>query len=174
MGDLPGFFFDSWATGTSADGAVIVGLGSGPSERAFRWTASTGMVDLGTPPGGTLSEAWGVSADGSVVVGDAGLDGEFVPTIWDEAHGMKNLEDVLAGLGLEGAMQGWDLEQAMGVSADGLTVTGWGYNPDGFREAWIADLSPPSVVEIPAASNVVLILFAALLVAAGFVSLRSH
>jgi probable HAF family extracellular repeat protein len=39
--------------------------------RAFRWTVDGGMQDLGTLPGGCCSEAYGVSADGAVVVGRA-------------------------------------------------------------------------------------------------------
>lgn len=54
----------------TADGKVVVGLGWDGCgyARAFRWDASTGMVDLGTPNGGS-TRANGVSDDGRVVVG---------------------------------------------------------------------------------------------------------
>jgi probable HAF family extracellular repeat protein len=63
----------SWAYGVSADGAVVVGSADNDARqaRAFRWTASGGMQDLGTPPGVNESSARGVSADGRVVVGYA-------------------------------------------------------------------------------------------------------
>ena len=172
MGDLPAGGFDSFATGVSFDGSVIVGSALNPGPTAFRWTAGTLMVDLGRPPGGNASAAWGVSADGSVVVGDAGVGGERVPAIWDESHGMRNLVDVLVELGLGPAMTGWDLEQATAISADGLTVVGWGYSPHGGEEAWVAYLGQPSVVEIPTASNAGLVLFGLLLAAAAFGVLR--
>lgn len=172
MGDLPAGSFDSWATGASADGSVIVGLALNPGVTSFRWTAATGMLDVGRPPGGNYSQAWGVSADGSVIVGDAGVAGERVPTIWDESSGMRNLVDVLVELGLGPEMAGWDLEQATAVSADGLTVVGWGYNPAGYEEAWVANLRRPSLVEIPTTSNAALVLFAALLVVSGVAALR--
>jgi probable HAF family extracellular repeat protein len=40
----------SWAYGVSADGAVVVGRADNAAfyGRAFRWTASGGMQDLGT------------------------------------------------------------------------------------------------------------------------------
>jgi probable HAF family extracellular repeat protein len=174
MGDLPGGFFDSQATDASADGSVIVGLALNPGPTSFRWTTATGMVDMGRPPGASGSHAWGVSADGSVFVGDAALGGDVVPTIWDEVHGMRNLVDVLVELGLGPQVEGWDLEQATAISADGLTVVGWGYGPEGGEEAWIAFLGHASVVEIPTASSVGLAMFGALLATAALAVLRSR
>lgn len=172
MGDLPEGIFSSQATGVSADGSVIVGLGHNPGTTTFRWTAATGMQDLGRPPGGNYSLARGVSGNGSVVVGEAGVANQRVPMIWNEENGMRNLIDVLEGLGLADEIAGWSLEQATAISADGLTVVGSGYNPAGEQEAWIAYLGEPSVVEIPAASSVGLALLAGLLSIAGAATLR--
>ena len=119
-----------------------------------------------------LVRSLGVSADGLVVVGDAGVAGERVPAIWDESHGMRNLVDVLVDLGLASDMAGWDLELAKAVSADGLTVVGWGYNASGGQEAWIANLGQPSLVEIPTVSRAALIVFGALLATVALVTLR--
>ena len=85
---------------------------------------------------------------------------------------MRNLVEVLVELGLGPAMAGWDLETATAISPDGLTVGGWGYNPQGNVEAWLAYLGEPSVVEIPAISHSGAILFAALLALASLLSLR--
>src|SRR5205807_1504367 len=63
---------NSDASGISADGSTIVGEAqdSQGHYRAFRWTASTGMVDLGTLGGNNLlSNALATNQDGSVVVG---------------------------------------------------------------------------------------------------------
>jgi probable HAF family extracellular repeat protein len=69
IGVLPGGT-SSEAFGVSPDGTVIVGRardGSGQWQ-AFRWSAETGMLNLGTL-GGNWSEAWRTSADGSVITG---------------------------------------------------------------------------------------------------------
>jgi probable HAF family extracellular repeat protein len=55
----------------SRDGQVIVGIANDGCAlaHAFRWTASTGMIDLGSSVQGKSSLASGVSGDGHVVVG---------------------------------------------------------------------------------------------------------
>lgn len=171
LGDLPGPPFESFARSISADGTAIVGLGINDGSTAFRWTEEGGMVDLGRPPGGYCSSAWDTSADGAIVVGDACVAGEVVPAIWDEIHGMRNLEDVFAQLGFAPLLEGWNLEEATGISDDGTTVVGWGYH-FGEMEGWIARLELAGVVEVPATSDWSLALLAALLVASALVTLR--
>ncbi len=69
LGDLPGGSFISGARAVSADGATVAGQGwSTSGGEAFRWTEGDGMVGLGTLGGGA-SEAEGISADGTVIVG---------------------------------------------------------------------------------------------------------
>ena len=55
LGGLPGgtVFSDAW--GISADGTTVVGRGNAESGFvAFRWNSTTGMIPLGTLPGGDL------------------------------------------------------------------------------------------------------------------------
>ena len=61
----------SSASGVSRDGYVIVGLAQDGCKlaHAFRWTASAGMMDLGSSVANRNSRADGVSGDGNVVVG---------------------------------------------------------------------------------------------------------
>ena len=141
LGDLAGGGFASRALAVSSDGSVVAGRGeSAAGPEAFRWT-SAGMVGLGDLPGGDHdSEALGISGDGSRIVGraaDADGDEAF---LWDAANGMRPLADVLFDLGID--LTGWELRQANGISADGRIVVGTARNPDGFTEAWVADLSP--------------------------------
>lgn len=54
---------------------------AGNGQEAFRWKQATGMIGLGVLPGGAVSVANAVNADGSVVVGDgdsANGSGHFV------------------------------------------------------------------------------------------------
>ena len=62
--------FVTSAYGATADGKVVVGLGwdGCAYARAFRWEASTGMVDLGSA-NGRSTRANAISGDGRVVVG---------------------------------------------------------------------------------------------------------
>jgi probable HAF family extracellular repeat protein len=56
----------------SDSGQFVVGVATtaGGQEHAFRWKASTGMIDLGTL-GGSSSAGWAVNGNGSVVVGQS-------------------------------------------------------------------------------------------------------
>jgi probable HAF family extracellular repeat protein len=141
LGVLPGDS-NSVADGVSADGSVIVGSSSSVSSQAFRWTQKTGMMGLGTLPGGSPnSRACGVSADGSIIVGQCYGEGGFEAFIWDAAHGMRSLRQVLASRFDVGAnLAGWKLQAANAVTADGSFVVGYGMNPSGNREAWLAYL----------------------------------
>jgi probable HAF family extracellular repeat protein len=70
LGDLPGSVFNSNACAVSSDGSIVAGEGT-PGElgvyEATRWSAGDGMVGLGVAGG--QSQAFGISGDGSVIVG---------------------------------------------------------------------------------------------------------
>jgi len=105
------------------------------------------MVGLGFLPGQNYSVANAVSGDGATVVGRSSqftqpISSESLqPFVWDSAHAMQDLNQVLSGLGVLPA--GWDREEATGVSADGETIVGWGTNASNQQEAWIATIPEP-------------------------------
>ncbi len=144
LGDLPGGDFMSDALATSSDGSVVVGRSeSAAGTEAFRWTEADGMVGLGVLPVTSDEGAWGTSSDGSVIVG-MGTEA----FIWDPTYGMRDLKDVLIN-DYDLDLAGWTLRGAPDISDDGRFITGYGTNPDGLTEAWLADLSHP--VPIPSA-----------------------
>ena len=118
LGDLEGGAFSSEALGVSADGSVVVGLGSSElGTEAMRWTETAGMEGLGTLPGAVASEATAVSADGSVIVGFATNAEAYTEAFrWTQDEGM-------AGLGFP---PGSSSSSAVGVSGDGSVVLGGG------------------------------------------------
>jgi probable HAF family extracellular repeat protein len=136
LGDLPGSSLpgtrnpaSSYAYAVSADGSVVVGHGNTNSGyKAFRWTLTGGMVDLGDfSGGGTNSRATGVSADGSVVVGFGTKASGSKAFRWTQTGGMIDLGDLPGGI---------SLSLANDVSADGSVVVGSGNSmsgPEAFR-----------------------------------------
>jgi probable HAF family extracellular repeat protein len=83
---------------------------------------ATVSVWLGMLPDGGESEAWGVSADGSVVVGgDYNAPDQPRAFRWTAAGGMQDL----------GTLPGGCCSSAWGVSADGSVVVGYAQNAAG-------------------------------------------
>lgn len=151
-------FDDASIADVSSDGGTIVGwLDDYLNEddvlvRAFRRTAAGGMVDIGYPPGGNGAKAFGVSGDGSIIVGAWG--GPATETaramIWTAADGPRDLQAVFED---EFAydLGGWTLIAATAVSSDGSTVAGIGIDPQTQRlTGWIASLRGQLVVDLRA------------------------
>jgi uncharacterized membrane protein len=133
-GIASGLGFDPWAI--SADGNVIIGNRYAPGNfGAGKWTLPDGLVSLNAPSDGSgNSEARDVSADGSIITGyyyQAGVQTAFV---WDQAHGVRSLKDVLTN-DFGANLTGWKLTAAW-VSDDGNSFAGFGLNPQNQSEGW--------------------------------------
>ena len=141
IGDLAGGAFDSQAFGVSANGALIVGRGESASgDEAFLYQSGPGMVGLGDLPGGTFESVAYDVTDGGVVVGSSASAAGPEAFVWVGGT-MYSLLDVLVANGLAAQVAGWTLVEARAISDDGLTIAGWGTNPDGDDEAWIAKIA---------------------------------
>jgi probable HAF family extracellular repeat protein len=124
---------ESWLSGLSADGSVVVGVNS---LNPFRWTSAGGLQDFGNV---TFSPS-AVSSDGSIIVGGSNRGA----VIWDAANGVRRLQTLLAvEYGLD--LADWELLSAAAVSADGRTIMGVGRHlSTEAQEAWIATIPEPS------------------------------
>ncbi len=109
----------------SADGGAVAGIASSNAgNRAFRWTQASGITNLGALVIGSnpASTANAMSADGTVIVG-ASLSGtDSVAFRWTADTGMVSLGDLVGGP-QEGA--------ALGISADGSVIVGYGNDGSG-------------------------------------------
>ncbi|MEL7405881.1 MAG: PEP-CTERM sorting domain-containing protein, partial [Cyanobacteria bacterium J06558_2] len=144
LGDLPGGEDSSLARGISANGSTVVGAGFNDENinEAFIWDRDNGIRGLGSLRGGSrISYANSVSGDGSIVVGRASSYGYNDAFIWGQQNGMRRLKLVLENK-YKLDLTGWLLADATSISDDGLTIVGWGGNPQGELEAWIVKLDP--------------------------------
>ncbi len=144
LGVPPGYAY-SRIQGISLDGSVLAGSvfdASWSTSNAALWTQAAGWVLLGTLPGWDNSSWAGcASADGSLLGGAASLAGVSRAVLWTADGSMLDLEDVLAREGV--TLTGWTLNGVMGISDDGTVVVGYGTNPSGQTEAFIAKIGVP-------------------------------
>jgi uncharacterized membrane protein len=123
--------------GISGDGNVIVGYCEIPvlGRRAFRWTETESTTALGALPG-AMSVARAANWDGSVIVGYSlqVWDGGWV---WTQQTGMVRISSLLP----PGTIPpGYSPDGPRSVSFDGLTIAGWGDNPQFMSEAFVLRL----------------------------------
>ena len=141
----------SRALAISHDSGTIVGWvldPAGSGMRATRWNAAGELTMLGELPGYSLgTQATAVSADGGVIVGfgyagatdPPSSDGAF---LWTQDGGVQSLSILLRSLGLD-EVEGWELEEARAISADGNTIVGIGTNAAGQTQGFIAVIPEP-------------------------------
>ena len=123
LGTLPGATH-SLAFDVSDVGSVVVGSVSINSDSlAFRWTPGGGMAGLAPLSGYVDSTAYGVSADGTTIVGfDRTGGGAAQAFRWTQSGGM-------VGLGYLGS----SASTAMDVSRDGSVIVGYAGTSSGMR-----------------------------------------
>ena len=124
------------STGTRVVGSS--GLIHGSDTRAFVWSASTGMRDLGTFQGGDYSEAFGVNDSGSVV-GDSNTRENIRAFVWNAQEGMRELSP----------LPGDVASRAFAINNSGQVV-GYSSGKNGVRAViWSAKLEVRSLGDTP-------------------------
>lgn len=163
------------AEAVSSDGSIVAGYSGVDGDReAFRWVPSGGMASLGDLSGGLLeSVARGMSDDGFLLVGFGTSTIGREAVLWDQTLTMRRIADVLANAGVH-VPNGWILREAADItSACGkLVVVGWGINPNGDPEGWVASFDPN--VSVPATSTWGLVVMAIVLATAGTLLTRPY
>ncbi|MCC6229823.1 MAG: immunoglobulin domain-containing protein [Phycisphaerales bacterium] len=117
LGKLPGGTWN-YASTLSDDGSVVCGSAdvAGGKPRAYRWTASSGLVNLGIVSGADHSYGYSISGNGLVVIGDSGL-GFDQACRWTQATGMVSI----------GGFASNSPSFAFGANSDGTVIVGDGY-----------------------------------------------
>jgi probable HAF family extracellular repeat protein len=149
LGDLAGGTNDSLALGVSGDGNTIVGQSNSANGiEAFVWTIGTGMQGLGDLTGGDFeSMAHDASQNGSLIVGyGTDADGKRA-VIWNSGN-LIDLNVIAAAV----LPSGWLLEEAYGISSDGLSIVGRANNASGNNEAFLLRFDTLSQIPEPSTS----------------------
>lgn len=114
IGTLPG---GSWSQPSciSADGSVIYGS---DDLTAWRWTAATGITPLTSQSGLYACYPLGCSPDGAVVTGIMETVNGMSAFLWDAAHDVRDLRELLMAQGLT-QLASWWLDSAGAIAGNG-------------------------------------------------------
>jgi probable HAF family extracellular repeat protein len=150
LGDLAGGTTDSVALGVSGDGDTVVGESvSANGIEAFVWTVGSGMLPLGDLAGGIYeSRAYDASSDGSLIVGSSEAADSVRAVVWS-GGALFDLNAIAASV----LPAGWLLEEAFGISSDGLAIVGRANNPDGNNEAFLLRFDNLAQIPEPGTSS---------------------
>jgi probable HAF family extracellular repeat protein len=130
----------AYANAVSHDASVIAGTNHTPNgNRAFRWTSESGQIDLGHLGIGSssslrFSNAYDVSADGSIIVGAVGTtaDAHGKGYRWKQAGGFEVIPFP------PGAVTPIPNANANAISGDGTVVAGAGLLSGSTAWTWTA------------------------------------
>jgi len=118
------------------DGSVIVGENN---FEAVYWTPDDGLVGLGFIDQGVGTRAFGISDDGSVIVGQAGdFFNGYKAFMWTEELGMVDLREYLVANGA-GNMPLLTWANSVAVTDTEIVITGASGNPP-FTEGYVATI----------------------------------
>jgi uncharacterized membrane protein len=151
--------YDPWETGpwesrwsaanaVSSDGSTIVGFtGDGLDVvKAFQWSSSGGTQLLNQ--GVELGIANDISNDG-LIVGNSSPEQGIDPLacVWEDGENLVYLKQWLSN-NYDLNIGAWTLTNAIGISTDGSTIVGYGINPDGIAEGWVASVPEPMTLSL--------------------------
>jgi hypothetical protein len=149
----------------TADGQYLVGYNYGQSPynwddplydptlwaSAYRSNPDDSFTKIGIPPFGNPNDSWtpfAISDNGKTVVGRYGWWIYSYPTLWTEETGTLDLQYFLIAQGFD-EMWFWGLTDLTSVSSDGTIVAGHGYNPEGWLEGYVIDISKVKICHAP-------------------------
>jgi len=118
-----GWYRNTFFSSSNYSGTTFVGA---DGVDALRWSSGAGLETLGRLSGGQRASATGVSADGTVTVGESESALGIRAVRWTASGGVESI----------GTLAGGNFSSAHGVSANGTTIIGYGdsaFGPQAFR-----------------------------------------
>lgn len=147
MVDISAAEWSGIARGVSPDGQTVVGsFTEFGLSKPFMWNAEDGRIDLEILNGFDSGGAFDVSNGGRRAVGLCLFSGTGnTATMWDAGSSVQSVRAALIDGGV--AMSQWHLQSVTAMSDDGTVLVGFGINPDGQQEAWVATIPMPCAAD---------------------------